>query len=87
MSMKHFLNHRTQYLLVNNVMPKNRNWNIFFLNCDEVIETFIKKWKTHMSYPEIEIFRVGKNVNLIKDKIGENSLYYKSVLETKLWNI
>lgn len=36
-----------------------------------------------MFYPEIEIFRVGKNVNLIKDKMGENSLYYKKVLGTK----
>lgn len=58
----------------------------FLVNNDKVIKGFMKKWKTHMSYQKITISRVRENVNLIKDKVSESSIYYKNI-ETKLWNI
>lgn len=48
----------------------------FLLNHSKVIKGFMKKWKPQMSYQEITISRVRENVNLIKDKMSENSMYY-----------
>lgn len=85
--MEQFLTDRIQNLLINDAMLENRNCNVLLnFNHDKDTERFIGRWTHQMSYQKTVISRLRGNVNLIKDEMSRNGVYYKNI-ETSLWTI